>query len=154
MYRPFDPLFGAGPRKLFLIDIENLVGSGKLEQVQVAEIRKEMYSVATPKPKDVVLLAANPINRRAVYEGWPGAMYNFRHGKNGADLEVLSFFRNISKIDQFTEIILGTGDEDLVSIADEVAQAGLNLTVVSRPSSRAKCYEKYQVKSIKESPNV
>ena len=137
-------------KKLFLVDIENLVGSGLVFEEEVSDAREKLFSLVTPKAKDCVFVAANPMNREAVYEGWPGALYNFRYGQDGADLQIIKFFAGIEDLSKYSEVILASGDAGLEPIARKARDLGLKIQVVANRKSCSKKYSEYSVLNLKE----
>ena len=137
-------------RKLFLVDIENLVGSGLVYEEEVSQARVDLFSLITPKSKDCVFVAANPMNREAVYEGWPGALYNFKYGQDGADLQIIKFFAGIEDLSRYSEVILASGDAGLEPIARRAKEMGLKIQVVANRTSCSKQYSQYSVLNLKE----
>jgi len=137
-------------KKLFLVDIENLVGSGLVFEEEVSDAREKLFSLVTPKAKDCVFVAANPMNREAVYEGWPGALYNFRYGQDGADLQIIKFFAGIEDLSKYSEVILASGDAGLEPIARKARDLGLKIQVVANRQSCSKKYSEYSVLNLKE----
>jgi len=137
-------------KKLILVDVENLVGSGLVYEGDVSEARAKLFSLITPKAKDCVFVAANPINREAVYEGWPGALYNFRYGQDGADLQIIKFFAGIEDLSKYSEVILASGDAGLEPIARKAREMGLKIQIVANRKSCSKKYSEYPVLNLKE----
>ena len=137
-------------RTLFLVDIENLVGSGLVYEEEVSQARVNLFSLVTPKNKDCVFVAANPMNREAVYEGWPGALYNFRYGQDGADLQIINFFAGIEDLSKYSEVILASGDAGLEPIARKAREMGLKIQIVANRKSCSKKYSEYSVLNLKE----
>lgn len=133
MSRPVDNivrLFGNQPLRLHEIDIENLVGSGKPTRQQV-QAAKESYSLAVQvMDRDLVVLAAGPQNREAVIEGWPGAVYLFKKGTDGADEALVDFFNQIEDKSIFTDLFVASGDNRFATVVDSASQVGIKTTVV------------------------
>jgi hypothetical protein len=137
-------------RKLFLVDIENLVGSGLIYEEEVSQARAALFSLVTPKNKDCVFVAANPMNREAVFEGWPGALYNFKYGQDGADLQIIKFFAGIEDLSKYSEVVLASGDAGLIPIARKAREMGMKIQVVANRTSCSKKYSEYSVLNLME----
>lgn len=133
MSRPVDDivlLFGNKPKRLHEIDIENLVGNGKPTRKQVQAV-KENYGLAVQGlENDLVILAAGPQNRIAVMQGWPGAIYMFRKGKDGADAALVDFFNQIEDKTIFTDLFVASGDNRFSTIIHSATQKGIKTTLV------------------------
>lgn len=133
MSRPVDnivQLFGNQPLRLHEIDIENLVGSGKPTKEQVQTVRRSYQSAVELIDRDLVVLAAGPQNREAVIEGWPGAIYLFKKGPDGADEALVSFFNQIEDKSIFSELYIASGDNMFASVIDSASSDGILTTVV------------------------
>ena len=116
---------------IHITDIENLAGSGWLDVETVSTIHDIYFENVPVKPGDLVVVAAGPHNRRAVYEGWPEAAYQFRKGKSGADLVMAEFFENIQDVEIFSHVFLASGDSDLAPVTSKAAAHGIDVTVVT-----------------------
>lgn len=133
MSRPVDnivQLLGNQPLRLHEIDIENLVGSGKPTTQQVEAVRKKYVSAVEVLERDLVVLAAGPQNRVAVIQGWPGAVYIFKKGTDGADEALVAFFNQIDDKSIFTDLFVGSGDNLFASVVDSASARGIRTTVV------------------------
>jgi hypothetical protein len=133
MSRPVDNivrLFGNEPLRLHEIDIENLVGTGKPTREQVQAIRKRYRSLVPELDRDLVVLAAGPQNRYAVIEGWPGAIYIFKKGADGADEALVDFYNQIEDKSIFTDLFIASGDNKFASVCTAASRDGIRTTVV------------------------
>lgn len=133
MSRPVDnivQLLGNQPLRLHEIDIENLVGSGKPTAQQVEAVRNKYEFAVEVLERDLVVLAAGPHNREAVVKGWPGAVYLFKRGPDGADEALVNFFNQIEDKSIFTDLFVGSGDNSFASVIDSAAEKGIKTTVV------------------------
>ena len=133
MSRPVDnivQLLGNRPTRLHEIDIENLVGSGKPTREQVQAVREGYGSAIQVLDQDLVVLAAGPQNRVAVIEGWPGAIYLFKKGTDGADEALVDFFNQIEDKSIFTDLFVASGDNKFETVFDTAAREGIKTTVV------------------------
>ena len=133
MTRPVDNIvqtLGNQPARLHEIDIENLVGSGKPTSQEIEMIRRRYLSAIELQDDDLVVLAAGPHNREAVIEGWPGAIYLFKKGTDGADEALVTFFNQIEDKSIFTDLFVGSGDNLFASVIDSASEKGIKTTVV------------------------
>lgn len=122
---------------IHLVDIENLIGSGKFGFDQVREAFTSYMQCANLKPYDLVVIAAGPQNRTAIYEGWPGATYLWRKGQDGADSALLDLMLSVEDLKIFGEMCIASGDNMLADAADLARMAEIPVRVVSRPESRS-----------------
>ena len=133
---------GATPKakseiNLHEIDIENLAGSGLLDVDLVREIKSVYMDMVPVNPSDVIVVAAGPQNRRAVYEGWGGAQYVWRAGRDGADIAIAQHFLTISDHARFSHLYLATGDGGLAPLAAKAQKMGLEPTIVTGSGFRS-----------------
>lgn len=135
MERTLDALFEAisrGPNpRLHEIDIENLAGAGLLTTEVVKEVKALYESFVGVGANDLVIVAAGPHNKAAVFEGWGQAVYKFRKGKDGADDALISLVDQISDLRMFEHIFIGSGDSKLAQVAEKAKSQGVGATVVT-----------------------
>ena len=125
-----------------------------LDTSMVAAARQRLLQVIRPSRFDWVFIAANPINRNAVYEGWPGATYRFASGENGADLEIFKAFSSISRLSEFSHLLIASGDGGLEPIARAAMAANLKILIIANEGSVSGKYKKYEMSQIKGVQNV
>jgi hypothetical protein len=121
----------AARRAAHFIDVENLVGSGRLESQMVHEAFSLYQAAVQVGAKDVVLVAAGVHNRRAVIEGWPRAYYQFRSGKDGADLALINFFHEFDVMSSVGRVIIGSGDNRFAEVAHFATAHGIPVDFVT-----------------------
>lgn len=127
-----------------LIDLENLYGSGRLSYDAVKQTRLAYLEEVGVQEGDLVLVAAGIGNRLTVTNGWPGALYKFREGLNGADIALAEFMSEFHSSHRYNRAFLGSGDGGLAPYAEFLRKTGLDIVVVARPTStsyRLRAYE-------------
>jgi len=117
-------------RSLHLIDIENLLGRGKVTKEQVSWARKLYITHVPAAEHDLFMVAAGPHNRKEVVEGWPGAIYRFWRGADGADLALIGFYQELGKAREIKHLFIGSGDNKFSTVAHLATQSGIRTTVV------------------------
>ena len=132
-------------KAVHLVDVENLVGIGKLTAPMVAQARRTYISTVNPAPNDLVVVASGVNNAKAVFEGWPRATYRQRKGKDGADLSLVAFFEGIEHPERFTKVFVASGDAALAPVAARAKEHGSNVVVVSRAIACSYAFKNYQV---------
>lgn len=134
MTRPVDKLVqligGKGPSRLHEIDIENMVGSGKPTKEAVQTFRHTYTAAVDFLKDDLIIIAAGPQNREAVFEGWPGAVYLFKKGTDGADEALVDFYHQIEDKSIFSDLFIASGDNKFASVVDSATQDGIRTTLV------------------------
>ena len=85
---------------IHLIDVENLVGSGVVTREAVSDLCQRYVEDVYASHEDLYFVAAGPQNAEAVREGWKAGQtfYQFRKGKDGADIALVDFFQSIENI--------------------------------------------------------
>ena len=137
----------ATPRTLHLIDIENLVGCGKVTAEAVAQVRRRYMSASMAQVNDTYCIAAHPMNRNALLEGWRGASYLYRKGKDGADQALLNLYWGLKAPEKFQRIVLGSGDFIFWQLVEDARQIGIKVEVLARQESCSRLLSAYLVES-------
>ena len=124
-------------RRLHVVDIENLAGTGRPDIGAVAQLRAKYTEVVGVSSGDHVVVACNPSCLVDVGAGWGlrRARYRVGSGHNGADLELLDVLECESVGERFTEVVIASGDGIFASAAAHLSWAGCGVTVVSRRRS-------------------
>jgi hypothetical protein len=136
-----------------LVDIENLCGCGKPSKEQISEICANYYEEVGVQDDDLVVIASGTQNRWALYEGWPGAVHQFRPGENGADIALAQFICENQLEDNFVRAFLGSGDGGLAPYVEVLSNKGLDPIVVSRKAGLSYKLNKFEhiiVSEVKE----
>lgn len=125
-------------RKVHLIDIENLCGSGRPSRTQVAVARVRYEESVKVNEGDLVIVASAFGNLMSVALGWPGVRYLGRNGKDGADICLASVIVEERVSERFDSVVMASGDGGLAPFVAHLAGRGLDTTVVSyrKPLSR------------------
>ena len=152
MERNTDQLLALGssaePTTLHLIDIENLVGFGKVTAESVALVRRRYMSASKAGVNDTYCIAAHPMNRKALLEGWRGASYLYRKGKDGADQALLNIYWGLQSPEKFQRIVLGSGDFIFWQLVEDARRVGITVEVLARKGSCSKLLNTYLIDSI------
>ncbi len=124
-------------RTLHVVDVENLVGSGRLGLSAVAALRSLYTDVVRVVPGDHVVVACNPGCLLDVGVGWgPGsARLRVGAGRDGADWELLEVLESERVPERFSRVVIASGDGIFAAMAGRLAVAGCDVTVVSRRTS-------------------
>ncbi|RCG32727.1 NYN domain-containing protein [Sphaerisporangium album] len=122
-------------RAMHLLDIENLVGAPHPTTCEVEEVMTVYEMVVPIGEMDQYMVAVNPSALVAVGIAFPGVRLLTRPGPDGAD-QALGETAHDDRIDlRFERVVIGSGDGYFVDLARWLAEAGLHVTVVSRPGS-------------------
>lgn len=136
---------------LHFIDVENIAGSGLLTVEGVKSLCTRYVLQSHAKPSDLFFVAAGPQNATAVREGWKAGQtfYQFRKGKDGADLALVNFYQNIEHVEAYKGIFVASGDHSLEPIAQGSARRGVPVTVVTGKGGLSRVFEGYDHLSVR-----
>lgn len=137
-YTPLTAAKGRGrypARKLHLIDVENLVGTGVPGRDQVGAVHSWYGRRIGFGAVDHVVVACNHLALADAALGWPRARYRVRSGPDGADLELLDVLYHENVVDRYTQFVIASGDGVFAAAAASLAAASRWATVVSRRES-------------------
>jgi len=149
MDRPVDGLLAAismpSCKRIHFIDVENLVGKGWLSADDVRPLALHYKEATNSDQSDLLFIASGPQNKDAVFEGWAwgNKFFQFRKGKDGADLALITLFNNIVDIGSYEQIFVGSGDGILSNIAERAEQTGVPVQVVTGMGGKSRALMKY-----------
>lgn len=119
-------------RSIHLIDIENLCISGDLSVQAVREAREDYFAQVQPGADDLFYIAASHHNMQAALFGWGAGAYDFRSGKDGADLVLADAMENDHLAERFDQVYLASGDGGLAPQVEALINQGSTVNVVTR----------------------
>jgi hypothetical protein len=126
-------VFGRG---LHVIDVENLLGSGRFHLQDVSSLfHAYCRNMPLAECDQVVVAASSWEGAAAVGFGWPGARLLWQTGRDGADECLLSVLREENVASRFSRVIIASGDHSFASVADELRSSGCAVSVLSRPEA-------------------
>ncbi len=121
---------------LHVIDLENLMGTAAPTPEEVRFAYAAYTLAAAPEHQDRWVLGTSHFCAQRAWLVWPTHCKRVtRSGPNGADLALLSFLEVPQNITPFSHITIGSGDGIFATKATELRSQGIEVTVVSRPSS-------------------
>jgi len=127
----------AAGRKLHLVDVENLCGTGLLS-VELVKVARENYlAQMNVGADDVVIVAAGSHNKSALAFGWQDARMVVRGGADGADLALCDEIVCSHYCETYSEVVVGSGDHIFAEPISVLTGKGLKVTVFSRARSLA-----------------
>lgn len=119
------------PRRLHLVDVENLVGSPRPTAVEVAACRQRYANLVKPAGWDQCVVACNHGVAADVGYNWPGARLLWRSGPDGADLALRDVLLEENVVDRFDRVILASGDGLFAEPVADLGRDGAHVTVVA-----------------------
>jgi hypothetical protein len=149
MERPVDGLLSAismpDCKKIHFVDAENLLGSGVFSPDDVRQLAGEYVIQTKSEPSDLFFIASGPQNKQALLEGWSwgNKFFQFRKGKDGADIALISLFSNIVDLGKYSEIYVGSGDGALLEIAKSALEKGVGVSIVTGKGTKSRSLESF-----------
>ena len=120
------------PRTLHLVDVENLVGSGRPTIRDLAVVHRLYRELQLVGGQDHVVVACNPYIAVDVAGQWAPARLRVGHGPSGADRQLLDVALHERITARFDHVVIASGDRVFTDTAVGLQAAGLPVTVVSR----------------------
>ncbi|WP_424348044.1 NYN domain-containing protein [Kocuria sp. CH-021] len=137
MKRQYSPLRATEDRRLhgralFVIDIENMVGSCRLDVADVARTRTRIHAAVNLGAGDHTVIAASHYNAEAAYFGWAGPAQRLaRSGKDGADLALLEVIDDAAWVaHRYERVVLASGDHAFAYAVAALKAAGVQVLVI------------------------
>jgi hypothetical protein len=129
MHRRMSKAFEPG-RRLYLIDAENLEGTGMMTSAGAQRARRALVDAIPPRDCDLVVVGtSHPNNLWVAADTWGAARQVWRHGHDGADLALLDVLdENIAE--RFAEVVLASGDGIFLDSVVALTHRGVRVTVV------------------------
>jgi hypothetical protein len=130
-------------RKLVLLDIENLAGSGLVSPIMALQIVKSLNRLCPIDLRDVVFVGSHKGNFAScsLVAGMVHGSMCFQNGPNGAEIALLRRADEVplaaytSEIYPINECVIGSGDHEFVDLAFMQKAEGRFVTVVTRTAS-------------------
>lgn len=138
MNRQFSPnrasnALGLHGRTLYVVDVENMVGSCELTVPEVVGVQAHIYAAVRPESGAHTVIAASHHNATAAYFGWVGPVQRLvRSGKDGADSALLEAIADIAWIaGHYDQVVLASGDHIFANAVAALKAAGVRVIVIA-----------------------
>lgn len=121
-------------RTLFVIDIENMVGSGTaLTAPQIGKVQVRINAAVTFVAGDHTVIASNQNNAAVVCFAWRGpACRRIRSGKDGADQALLEDLNDPTWVaSHYDHVVIASGDHAFANTVAAIKSAGCPVTVIA-----------------------
>lgn len=125
-------------RRLFVVDIENLVGAGEMSVLDVERAKGLIALHLDLRDGDQCVVASSHRGFLSVHAAWKGVRLLVGSGENGADLELLSVLDSECVEDRFGEVVLVSGDGIFTDIVHRLGSAGVEVTVAANSAALSK----------------
>ena len=117
-------------RTAYLLDIDNLAGSGQASLEQVRDVMQAFEITCRPGTQDQVFCAATAMAAYYVGTIRPGYRVLVGHGKDGADRRLLTVADADFFIRRFQRVVVGSGDGIFAALVDDLRSRGMKVGVV------------------------
>lgn len=125
-------------RRMFIVDIENAVGTGRLTTKAVKDAMARIKHDHHLKHGEHVVLGVSHSRNLFPARAWEGARLVFQYGKDGADYCLKRVMHKENVANRFQEIVLISGDGIFVEEVEMLKSAGVKVIVDSNASSMSK----------------
>ena len=121
-------------RKLFVVDIENAVGAGRIDEEACRRVKSRIERVYKPEDDDLTVIGVSHPNNVFPAASWEGARVLKRDGHDGADLALEGVLSGEDVEGRFGEVVIVSGDGLFSEQAARLRSLGVKVTVDSRAS--------------------
>lgn len=122
-------------RRLRLVDVENLVGTGQPRHDDLAWCQRTYRGLDLAGPDDLVVIASSPYSTLEVGAAWPSCRLRIAHGESGADRALVRTLLEEAVERRFDQFVIASGDGIFIDPVVWLQQQDVQVAVVARPSS-------------------
>ena len=123
---------GKANRKLFVVDIENAVGAGAIDEESCQMVKSRIEREYNPAGGDLTVIGVSHQNNVFPARSWNGARIVLREGHDGADLALEDVLSNERVEERFSEVVIVSGDGLFAGQAARLRSLGVKVTVDAR----------------------
>lgn len=128
---------GADRRRVFLIDIENIVGGIVTEAHQAEHVWSELERAVGLATSDQVVIGVCHLSAVAAGVTRMTSRLLVQSGPDGADLQLLRVMTEENLAGRYTDVVLASGDGIFSDAVRDLRADGARVTLVSRPEALA-----------------
>ena len=125
-------------RRLFVVDIENAVGAGRIDEGSCKSVKDRIERTYHPGSNDLTVLGVSHKNNLFPAHAWDGARVILREGHDGADLALEGVLSNENVEERFGEVVIVSGDGLFSRQASRLRSLGVKVTVDARARQLAR----------------
>ena len=140
-------------RKLFVVDIENAVGIGTVDEESCRKVRDRIEREYKPAGGDLTVIGVSHQNNVFPAHSWDGARIVLKEGHDGADLALESVLSNENVEERFSEVVIVSGDGLFASQAARLRSLGVKVTVDARARQLSR-FLAFSCSSVKLAPSA
>lgn len=121
-----------GSRRLFVVDIENAVGLGAVDELSCRRVKDRIEREYKPAGGDLTVIGVSHQNNVFPAHGWQGARIVLKEGHDGADLALEAVLSSENIEERFSEVVIVSGDGLFAKQAARLRSLGVKVTVDAR----------------------
>ena len=124
---------GKSARKLFVVDIENAVGSGIVNEGSCRRAMGRIYQAHKPQDGDLTVIGVSHTENLFAVKSWnPSIRVVAKWGHDGADLALENVLEHEDVENRFDEVVIVSGDGLFAKQATRLRSIGVKVTVDAR----------------------
>ena len=123
---------GKAARRLFVVDIENAAGTGRIDEKSCKSVKSRIERTYMPGQNDLTVIGVSHKNNLFPAHSWEGARLVLREGHDGADLALENVLTTENVENRFDEVVIVSGDGLFAKQATRLRSLGIKVTVDSR----------------------
>lgn len=126
-------------RRLFLIDIENVIGTAFFDQGAACRGREQVAAAAGLRDEEHAVVGVTSVQGvLPAAEAFPGKTIRVQLGQDGAERAILELVdvEHIAK--RYASVVIASGDHAFAEFARDMRDAGTTVHVVARERSLAR----------------
>lgn len=119
-------------RRLFVVDIENAVGVGAINEKACLSVKSRIEKEYKPAGGDLTVIGVSHDSNVFPAHAWEGARIVLERGHDGADLALERVLANENVEERFGEVVIVSGDGLFASQAARLKSMGVKVIVDAR----------------------
>ena len=125
-------------RTMVLVDIENLIGTGRFGIADAAAVRDMLWR-EVDLPNDAQFTVATSAEQTMINAGlaWPGSRILSQDGADGADLCLTAVAAEERLAQRYSRVVIASGDGIFTATVEMLREQGVVVTVVGRAGCTA-----------------
>ena len=140
-------------RKLFVVDIENAVGIGTVDEGSCLKVKSRIEREYKPARGDLTIIGVSHKNNVFPARAWDGARIVLQEGHDGADLALEDVLSSENVEERFSEVVIVSGDGLFADQAARLRSLGVKVTVDARARQLSR-FLAFSCSSVKLAPSA
>jgi hypothetical protein len=118
-------------RTAYLLDLDNLAGSGGPTKSQIEEVLRTFEARNQPGPSDQVFCAGTSVSAFWAKLSRPGYLTRSAFGEDGADRVLISIANPLFLANRFHRFVIGSGDGAFGALVKDLRTFGLLVEIMT-----------------------